>query len=365
MANERKPQGEGTTAPEPTARKSLPGSIGDSIIEDFGFGSVEEEVIPRAAPREIEDPLTVGVPQVGGWRVAAAMVSRFRPVPQLMWPIVHAVYGKPGDLGEPDAMFFSSVGQLVVRASQDKTLNRSSTPNTGGNLTQSVTAIGSDVAAAVCLIHAVCRKVSTVVAERVSRPILDDALLRTHIGYYVGMLSPSMGAGRGMLAGFAGRCGLAVQIAAGEIDQAQRALTGMASGQDMTIVCNNVYGCDPLEVAALTLISGGCCREIAFGISSYSATKKDIVPGSEQYRWLSLFSVIEAMRMGRVESISPELWSELGYTTTSQEELRQHIVASQRRGHGWSWLTQSQVLGGKAADGGKDAKESKPSRKGP
>ena len=33
--------------------------------------------------------------------------------------------------------------------------------------------------------------------ERVARPIIDDALLRTHLGFYIGSLSPEAGAGRG------------------------------------------------------------------------------------------------------------------------------------------------------------------------
>jgi hypothetical protein len=119
-----------------------------------------------------------------------------------------------------------------------------------------------------------------------------------------------------------------------------------------------------LEVAALSLISGGCCREIAFGISSYSAKKKEVYPGSEQYRWLSLFSVIESMRMGQQDAISRDYWSALGYDPTKKDELVQHIIASQRRGHGWQWMTQQQLLSGKeAAEPARDPSELRKDRK--
>ena len=302
-----------------------------------------------ASEQAAAEEIIASSPEARGWRIAANMVNRFRPVPHLMWPIIYAVYGRAGEIGRPDPNFFSSVSALIMRAASDRTLVQDATLDPHRNLAEAISRLGPDVAAASCLVHSICRRISTAVAERVSRPILDDALLRTHIGYYVGLLSPSMGAGRGMIAGFAGRCGLAVQIAAGDSEQAQRALTGMATGQDMGLVCNNVYGCDPLEVAAMSLIAGGCCREIAFGISSYIAPGRETTPGSEQYRWLALFSVIESMRMAQADAISEEYWQALGYDAKKRTQLQEHITTSQHRGHGWNWITQPQLVSGDEA----------------
>lgn len=298
------------------------------------------------------------------WRIAASMVNRYRPVPQLVWPIVHAVYGRSGEIGEPDPLMFSTVSQLIIRASADRTLHPDSLDAKSISLPEAIRTIGTDVAAAICLIHAICRRVSNTVSERVSRPILDDALLRAHIGFYVGRLSRSCGPGRGLIAGFAGRCGLAVQIAAGDTEQAGRALTGMASGQEMSEICNNVYGCDPLEVAALSFISGGCCRDIAFGISSYSKKGKEQLLDSEQKKWLALFTVIEGSRMGQGAQLDGELWETLGYDAARKEELGALIVKAQRRGHGWQWITQPQLLSAEEKSGpAKTPQEIRQSRK--
>ncbi len=308
--------------------------------------SDDEPAEPAAGVRE-RPSMLVESPEGRSWRVAANIVNSLKPVPRLLWPAIHAVYGKPGVIQQPDAMVFSAVAQVVIRAAQDKTLASAGKEGETTSLSQAVSAIGRDVAAAVCLVHAVCRRIYSVVPERVARPIVDDALLRTQLGFYTGIASPQAGAGRGMIAGFAGRCGLAVQIAAGDLDQAQRALTGLASGKDISQVCISVYGCDPLEVAALTLISAGCCREIAYGISSYTAKGKDVEEGSEQYRWLALFAVIEGLRMGHADRVESRYWQMLGYDGAGREALNKQIIASQRRGHGWQWITQP-LLGGES-----------------
>lgn len=299
----------------------------------------EEAPEPVVAPRERVSQGSSS-PEGRSWRDASSIVERLKPVPRLLWPVIHSVYGKPGTPTHADAMMFSNVAQIVHRTAEDKTLAPNAREGERLNLTQAVALVGADVAAAVCFVHAVCRKIYSVVPERVARPIVDDALLRTQLGFYVGSSSRSAGAGRGMIAGFAGRCGLAVQIASGDLDQAQRALVGLASGKDMTQVCMSVYGCDPLEVAALTLISGGCCREIAFGISSYSTRGRDVQEGTDQHLWLSLFSVIEGLRMGQGERVGEQYWRTLEYDAAKKDALNKLIVASQRRGHGWQWMTQ-------------------------
>ena len=320
---------------------SPPAPSGSKKKEPWELEFSEDEALePPVGVRE-RPSAVVDSPEGRSWRVAASIVNRLKPVPRLLWPVIHSVYGKAGVIQQPDAMTFSNVVQVILRAAEDKTLAPLAKEGERLNLAQSVALIGPDVAAAVCLVHAVCRRIYSVVPERVARPIVDDALLRTQLGFYAGSTSPQAGSGRGMIAGFAGRCGLAVQIAAGDMEQAQRALVGLASGKDMTQVCMSVYGCDPLEVAALTLISGGCCREIAFGISSYTSRGKDVEPGSEQYRWLSLFSVIEGLRMGHADRVEESYWRMLGYDAATRENLNKQIVASQRRGHGWQWMTQT------------------------
>jgi len=332
-------------------RRSEESSGADDLSDAWELDGEEDEAAP--ALQQVENELTLQSPEGRGWRMASSIVSRYRPVAHLMWPLIHAVYGKAGEIGKPDPLTFTSVTQLIVRAGEDRTLAgdkaKKRSPEMKG-LTRAYEAMGSDVAGAVCLVHAVCRKITSTVNEKVSWPILDDALLRTHIGYHVGKLAKDVGPGRGMVAGFAGRCGLAVQIASGDKDQAGRALAGMASGQDMGVICTAVYGCDPLEVAALTLISGGCSREIAFGISAYASREHEVPDDRDQFLWYSLFSIVEGYRMGQTDTVPEKCWEALGFTPSRRGELFEHVMNSQRKGHGWNWMTEPQVMANTEGD---------------
>ncbi|MCB0322172.1 MAG: hypothetical protein KDD69_01330 [Bdellovibrionales bacterium] len=330
-------------------------------FDDFGEDGFDEQVGEELkAAKQLLDPAEPGIagtPSGVGWAAAAEIVERVRPVPWLLWVVVRSVYGRSGELGEPDSHAFSVVTNLMLHAANDRALapHRSEDEESDGkisNLTTAIDLIGSDVAGSLCFIHAVCRRVSTSLNERVWRPILDDALLRAHIGYHVGQIAPSFGAGRGMLAGFAGRSGLAVQIASGSIEQAQKALAGLASGVEIGEVCKDIYACDPLQVSALSLIAGGCNRDIAMGIAAFSKREGNLLPGSEQHRWFCLFSVIEQMRMGQLEQVTDEHWRTLGYDPAAKNDLLTRVQLVQRRGHGWRWMTQSL-----AAEGGAPARK--------
>lgn len=325
------------------------GKSGDDSFDGFGESDYEEKLDRdlQDAENELSKEQTTFVgPGGAAWGAATDIVHRVRPVPWLLWVVIRAVYGKSGELGDPPSTAFSVVSNLITHAATDRTLAHKRKEEDGTNavsLSESVNILGSDVAASILFLHAVCRRVSTTISERVWRPIVDDALLRAHIGYHVGELSPSFGPGRGMLAGFAGRCGLSIQIASGSMEQAQKALSGLAAGIEISQICREVYRCDPLQVAALALIAGGCSRDIAMGIAAYSNTDTTVIPGSEQHRWLTAFSVIEQVRMGRKDGIAQDAWRLLGYDAASINELFTRVQQVQRRGHGWRWMTQALI----------------------
>ena len=231
------------------------------------------------------------------WRVAARIVREFHPVPRMVWVIIRNVYGRVGtSTHKIDPMIFSDVEPLIVKAAHDKTLGaQPPAPTPPGapqksvimsrqaisakpdpapaaaaapeieirNLEHAVSIIGSDVAGSICFIHAICRRVANSVAEKVWRPILDDALLRAHMGYLVGKNSRVFGPGRGMMAGFCGRSGLAILIGSGTMEQAHSALSWLAAGVEIGEICIKVYGCNPLQVAAMAAVSAGFNRDIA------------------------------------------------------------------------------------------------------
>lgn len=335
------PSGSSTTNPTvpPSGVFARPGTGDDSFGDDRQVPAVDEQLAADGA--SVEERFDLTGPEGRAWRVATSMVNRFKPVPWLLWTIIRGVYGRSGEIGSPDPMSFSPVEKLLLNAVRDRTLGKKELPERI-SLSDAVKLLGTDVAGSLCYIHAVSRRVGSVLNEKVARPIIDDALLRTFIGYQAGLHSKVAGAGRGMIAGFSGRSGLAIQIASGTLEQAQKALAGLASGVEISKVCTDIYGCDPLKVAALSLIAGGCSRDVAYGIAAYSSKRNDVVPGTEQFMWLSLFSLIEALRMSRSEQVSEVTWKELGYDPAARAALVDVITQAQRRGHGWRWITQPQ-----------------------
>jgi hypothetical protein len=327
----------------PSSSKTLrvPLDEDDDVLDD-AEREHQETVAPVTA--DAIAPAASG-PQAESWRVAAETVARFRPVSRIMWVMIRAVYGRSGPPAKKiDSMTFSNVRPLIMSAATDRTLGKQQAPNEPlPSLDDAVQLITPDVAAAVCLIHAVCRRISKTMSERVWRPIIDDALLRAHMGYLTGKESRTFSAGRGMVAGFCGRAGLAILICSGKAEQAQEALGGLATGVDMGEICKKVYGCDPLQVAAMTVVNSGCSREIAVGIASFSQREAAVLSGSEQDRWLAAFSVVEHLRMNRKDAIDSDSWLVLGYSEPQKQELMRKIQNVQRKGHGWSWMTKPQL----------------------
>lgn len=282
------------------------------------------------------------------WKRASDLVHNFEPVPPLLWTVLKSTFATDAAPRDAQAMAFSAVVPLLRTALTDSTLGRGLSSDQLRNvhgLTKTVDTIGSDVSAAICFIHAVCRRIANSVNERIWKPLLDDALLRAQMGYHVGRLSPSFGSGRGMLAGFASRSGLAVQIAAGTVDQIQQSLERLAGGSAIREVGTEIYGCEPLQVSAMMLIAGGCGRNAAFGVSKFGATKADC-ENEEQLLWLSAFSVVELMRIGGTDAISGKYWRTLGYSEEGKSALKKVVQSMQRRGHTWAWITQPVLVAG-------------------
>jgi hypothetical protein len=300
--------------------------------------------------KPLEDLLAIdGVSR--GWKLAAEIVKHFQPIPRRVWPMVHSVYGKPGVIGNPDPIVFSAVTPLLERALEDKALGGSGAKSiTPTPLDRVVERLGVDTVASLVFAYSVCRKTAFFGVESVIRPILDDTLLRARIGYLVGSVSDQCGAGRGILAGISGRMGLAIQIASGTPEQSTTAVTRLAELHDISTVCDEVYGCDPLEVSALTLISAGCSREIAYGVAKFTTKYKETGDSEDssdmavrlQQFWSNVFRLIEYLRMGKTDLINQTLLDDLEISVSIEDLLNQTQIIF-RRGHGWRWIIERQV----------------------
>ncbi|MEZ4752877.1 MAG: hypothetical protein R3A13_00995 [Bdellovibrionota bacterium] len=271
------------------------------------------------------------------WQQAREIIYNFKPVPGFIWRLCHYVLGRSGNINKLDMGLVYGLRRLLFAAASDKILGAGRKID---DVREAINTVPSDVIAAVSTIHAICRRLSKCDFDRIWRPILDDALLRARIGFVVGELIPEFGSGRGMLAGFAGRMGLAVLISSGKLEQAQRCLELLAAGEGIQVVGRKVYKCDPLQISAMTLTAIGCSRDAAFGTVSFASRNPlKIVQNDEQMRWLAAFTITEKVRVGLESEILPELWEALGFgDPEDQAALVEEAKMLIRRGHGWNWI---------------------------
>ncbi len=305
--------------------------VADSFTQELEKSLSETEAEAVRVAGDSEDH------QAATWAVARQMVQRFQPVPWFIWRLNNFVLGRPGEVNPVSEGLVLGLRRLLFAAASDPFFTDRSKVN---NLKVALEVLPSDVIAAVSVIHAICRRLAACQFERIWRPVLDDALLRAQIGYLVGSKNPSFGGGRGMLAGFAGRSGLTVLIAGGDLDQARRALELLATGADIGQVGLTIYGCDPLQVSAMILSASGCGRDAASGTVGYAVNSHSIVADTPaQLNWFAAFSIVELSRMGRDSEIDIGLWNALGYNLGDDRgKFIDRTKTMIRRGHTLSWI---------------------------
>jgi hypothetical protein len=269
---------------------------------------------------------------------AREIVKSVRPVPQIIWRICSFTVGRPNNINHlSDGMLFG-LKRLVMAIGGDETLG--SRLGKLSSVREVVETVPSDVVAAATVMHAACRRLQTKDLRAVWGPVLDDAILRAHIGFYVGLMCESFGAGRGMLAGFAGRLGLALLIAQGTPEQAGSAMRGLAAGRQVDEITLEVYGAASLHVAGMALMAAGCGRDALIGIGAFGmsrAHQKLMHPDSRP--WFAGFSIVENLRSETMENISEEMWNQLGIAKPSaRTELRETATMLAATGHRWEWL---------------------------
>lgn len=272
------------------------------------------------------------------WHRAREVVSAFKPTPSVIWRLANYVFGKPGEIRPISEGFVFGLRKFLYAISSDPILGAGEPIK---DVRRALKVVAPDVLAAGAVIHAISRRLAAKQFERIWRPILDDALLRANIGFMVGERCAAFGSGRGMLAGFSGRSGLAVLISSGSMDEARRALEGLATGEDIAVVGLNVYGCNPLQVSAMLLSASGVGKDAAFGSVSYALRDRapQTLSNVEQERWLAAFTITELMRMNQPAAIGAERWRVLDLADErDQNDLIDRVKPLLRRGHRWQWI---------------------------
>lgn len=312
----------------------------DDISEDEFEATISKEVDHAGKYFAEEDKKSWGTISES-WAIASSIVNKVKPVPWIFWIMIKSVYGSMGKKSQPDPMTFVILENLLIMASQDVTLIKGASAEFQGKktVTNVVKILGSETVGSLSFMHSVCMRTSRLLNDRIYRAIIDDALIRARLGVIVGQNSDFLDIGKPLLAGFAGRAGLAVQLASGSEDQAKKALNSLATGKDISKVGAEVYGCDPLQVAALTLVASGCNRNIAFGVATYSLPTNAASLPKEQELWFNMFSLLENLRQNKIDQISNDIWLSLGLDDVKKEDVLNQAQDVFRNGHGLAWLT--------------------------
>lgn len=281
--------------------------------------------------------ITASPEETRSWSMARTVIQKFQPVPWFIWRLSNYVLGNPGQINNINEGFVMGLRRLLFATASDSTLGSGQKVN---DVRKALKVLSADVVAATSVIHAICRRLSTKEFERIWRPILEDAILRAHIGSILGQYDSTFGQGRGMLAGFSSRAGLAILLSSGDLEQAREALELLATGKEIADVGFKVYQCNPLQVSAMMLSAAGCGRDAAFGTVSYAYQDgTNVVENKEQLKWLAAFTITESIRAGKLDEMDPSLWESL---SLNDEQTRQGILDATkkviRRGHGWGWL---------------------------
>lgn len=273
------------------------------------------------------------------WSNSRLTVESFKPVPWYIWRLVNFAIGGSGEIRAYDHGMVFALKRLLLLAAHDPELSGDSAECR--NTREAVMRLAPDVFAAIAIVHSVSKKIRGKKFDRIAKPILEEAILRTRIGFSLGSKLKNFGRGRGMLAGFAGRAGLAVQISQGTFEQATETLERIAAGQSIQRIGREVYQAEPLQVSAMLLVASGCGRDAAYGVMAVAAP--DLVGqmglNEEQERWRTSLRIMEEIRAGNLNGIPESDWKLLGCENSEEMmTLRSEIRQVTRRGHNWSWL---------------------------
>ena len=270
---------------------------------------------------------------------AREVVQQFRPIPQVMWKIINYAIGRSGSIKTPPEGMLFGLQKIILALSKDPALGGGTPASTVKGVLENVT---GDIISAVVIMHAVSRRLKSFPMEAVWGPILDDAVLRANVGFYIGAMCTDFGSGKAMLAGFAGRAGLATLIALGTEEQAGQAIMRLSSGHEIRKVALEIYKTDPILVSSMILSASGCGRDAVVGTASFALAPKEWSELSiHQKRWLAALKVTDEARMGDLDSIPEEMWAWIDYNDVGERaELKDIVENLKKKGHPWRWLMQ-------------------------
>lgn len=270
------------------------------------------------------------------WLIAQRKVEVFRPLPWFLWRLSLSVFSKPIGSEEINEGMILGLRRLLFAAASDPILGVGAKVN---SVKKALSILPGDVIAAISIVHSVCRRLKTFGNDSIWHPILDDALVQAQIGVEIGPLATKIGKGRALLAGFAGPIGLALLVAGGDKKQAAEVIEKMSAGITNAKIGASVYGCEPIQISAMLLAAAGCGPDAATGIAVNASKPQELIElDPARAIWAAGCSLVESLRRGKSNSVSPEILRILGLSESDLEFVSKRAIKISRAGHSWQWI---------------------------
>jgi len=272
---------------------------------------------------------------------AKQIIQELEPIPWFVWRLSNYVLGKSGRPIKAGQGLVLGLNKLLLAAAADRVLGTADPIKTAREAHK---VLRSDVIVAASIIQAVSKRLKTKNNELLWSPLLEEALTRAHVGFFVGQLNSDFSPGRGMLAGFASKVGFIILLASGGQHDAEKALGLVQEGQSMRAVCLKIYRTDPMQVSALLLSACGCGKDSSFGTMAYGSYQAaEIVTNNgtyEQQQWLAAYVLIEAAITKQLQGVDELYWKALSFGEQSdRDELAELVNIMLAKGHGWEWMS--------------------------
>lgn len=276
-------------------------------------------------------------PNTGGWARAKEIVKNFTPVPWFIWRIGAVCFGSSGPVADLPEGLFVGLKKLVLRASADPLLAAGQGSKT--NLRDALRAMDGSTVAAVCILHALSRRLHASEASGMIAPLLDEAFARAQLGFLLGDACPGLAPGRGMLAGYFLKIGLPVLMALGSPEEQRRSLSLLAEGKDAEEVGLAVYGCGPLQFSALLASLIGASADAARGLISLANNSESLPEGRQAREWYCAYRLIQHLGQESINDQPEMLWDELGILDPSGRSIILDSIDKQlQKPCSWEWL---------------------------
>jgi hypothetical protein len=269
------------------------------------------------------------------WVIANEVVGEFNPVSWSVWRLNSFIMARSLHIVRPPHAMLMGYLKFLSIVGRDPVLG---TEVELKDCRLAAENLKPDVIAATLFIQSVSCRLYDRPLRRIWFGMLEDAIIRSRIGFELGRYLDEFGVGRAIVAGLAGRIGLITLIATGSHQQAARTLQGLARGGDFIQTGLEIYSADPFHVTAQILLRGGFGLDAAIGSLAYGSSA--FIPTNKvQLQWRVASKIIAAARTSTYGHLHSEDWQLFGLLDPEKrEDFKNATRDILKKGHGWACL---------------------------